>query len=295
MHKYIIFDGEIINRNEFTINALSASAQFGLSPFEGIRVYENINGKFNIIELDDHLSRLSKSCDQLSIECDIDRNRIVQDIGKLLKANNVKGDTAFRIIAFVQEEASWQKANLRATVAIAGVDKKYIDFDERKILNLQTTHKTERASAKSFPFQVKVGANYLNSRYAHLEALDSNFDGAILCDAEEYITENGGANVVIIKEQKLFAPCSMVNILEGITLNLLSQIAENIGLSVVRSKIHRSFLMDYDEAFICGSAVEIHPIYINNKITNHNVSRELFAEYFKNLRDKSNIVRKTTI
>ena len=56
---YIYYDNKYVRQNDATISVLSASAQFGLNVFEGIRVYKE--DFYYVFRLDDHLKRLNNS------------------------------------------------------------------------------------------------------------------------------------------------------------------------------------------------------------------------------------------
>ena len=49
---YIYYNNKYVRQNDATISVLSASAQFGLNVFEGIRVYKDF---YYVFRLDDHL------------------------------------------------------------------------------------------------------------------------------------------------------------------------------------------------------------------------------------------------
>ena len=50
------------------------------------------------------------------------------------------------------------------------------------------------------PPDVKAGANYLNSRYAHLKALDNGYDGALFLTNKGYVSESIGPAFFFISE-----------------------------------------------------------------------------------------------
>ena len=56
---YIYYNNKYVRQNDATISVLSASAQFGLNVFEGIRVYKE--DFYYVFRLDDHLKRLNNS------------------------------------------------------------------------------------------------------------------------------------------------------------------------------------------------------------------------------------------
>ena len=62
---YIYYDENFIKQSDATSPVLSASTQFGLNVFEGIRIYKE--DAFYIFRLDDHLKRLKSSLLKLDL------------------------------------------------------------------------------------------------------------------------------------------------------------------------------------------------------------------------------------
>ena len=77
------------------------------------------------------------------------------------------------------------------------------------------------------PPSIKVGANYINSRYAFLEAKQNNFD-LPLFKKKGNISESSGACVILIKENKLFTPSSSSDILNSITRQMIFDFSSKI-------------------------------------------------------------------
>ena len=287
MHKYIYFNGEIIQRQEFVIGGLSASVQFGLSPFEGVRSYKNQRGRQNVVELDKHLDRLQSSCDALSIDINICNATITNALKDLVRCNDVPEDAAFRIIVVSDLEKSWQDIDTNAKLAIAGINRPEITFQQKQIVRLATSTNVYKPHVKSFPFQVKLGANYINSRYAHIEAKRNGYDGAVLLTQDSYISENGGANIAFVKDNTLVIPATESNILDGITLQIIEKICEKIDLNVERRFIHVDELATFDEAFICGTAVELQAVSVNEHNYASQYTKQLYDHYINTIRTGS--------
>ena len=53
---YIYYNESFVKQSEATLSVLSASTQFGLNVFEGIRIYKE--DFFYVFRLEDHLERL---------------------------------------------------------------------------------------------------------------------------------------------------------------------------------------------------------------------------------------------
>jgi len=91
------------------------------------------------------------------------------------------------------------------------------------------------------------------------DALAKNADEAILLDKNGFISEGSGENLFIIKDSKLLTPKTDF-CLNGITRQSVIQIARDLGIEVEEKNLIFDELVDADEAFFSGTAVEITPI-----------------------------------
>ena len=107
--------------------------------------------------------------------------------------------------------------------------------------------------------KAKAVANYLNSQMAKYEAVDAGYDEALLRDDQGYIAEASGACFFMVRDGKLISPPSD-NTLESITQQTIIDIANDMGIEVVRRRITREEIYIADEAFLTGTAAELTPV-----------------------------------
>ena len=109
--------------------------------------------------------------------------------------------------------------------------------------------------------RIKCGANYINSRMGQREALRNGYDTCIFLNNQGKIAEGPGSCFFMIKDGKVITPALTDSVLESITRDTVIKIAEEAGLEVQERTIDRTELYTADEAFLCGSAMEITPVY----------------------------------
>ena len=63
---YIYYNNNFVRQSNATLPVLSASTQFGLNVFEGIRIYKE--DFYYIFRLEDHLKRLNNSLQQIGFD-----------------------------------------------------------------------------------------------------------------------------------------------------------------------------------------------------------------------------------
>jgi len=111
------------------------------------------------------------------------------------------------------------------------------------------------------PSRAKACGAYLNSALAKTEALLNGYDEAIVLGGDGQVSEASAANLFIARGGALITPPLTSDVLEGITRQVVAQLArDELGLNVVERPIDRTELYVADEAFFCGTGVEIKPI-----------------------------------
>jgi branched-chain amino acid aminotransferase len=91
------------------------------------------------------------------------------------------------------------------------------------------------------------------------DAISKGAEEAILLDKNGYISEGSGENLFIVKNSALITPTTDY-CLNGITRQSVISIAKNLNYSVEERNLTFDELLDADEAFYSGTAVEITPI-----------------------------------
>ena len=119
------------------------------------------------------------------------------------------------------------------------------------------------------PPKIKCGANYINSRYAHLEAQSRGFDSAILLDRNGFVSEAPGSCIFIIKDGILKTPPIFSSVLRSITRDSIIKFSKkSLNIETIEQSLTRIDLLTADEIFLCGSAMEISKV---NRIENHKI------------------------
>ena len=91
------------------------------------------------------------------------------------------------------------------------------------------------------------------------DAIAKNADEALLLDKNGYISEGSGENIFIIKDSVIFTPNTSF-CLNGLTRQSVIKIAKDLGFVVIEKDLTFDDLLDADETFFSGTAVEITPI-----------------------------------
>ena len=254
--------GEFKIESELTISLLSPTSQFGLNVFEGIRCYKNKDHML-LFRLNDHIDRLYNSANQIGVRIKESKDELKKIIISLIKKNNFSSDIILRVILYVDQKGSWSQ-NYDGEILV--IPKEYNRaYEKKKSLNLYLS-KWERINENSMPPTIKCGANYINSRLAHLDAVKNGFDTALLINNNGTISESTGACFFGIKNNKLITPPISSSILDSITRKTIIQISKellNINTEIREVKLEEIEL--FEEIFLCGTSIEIFPVAKINK------------------------------
>ena len=82
----------------------------------------------------------------------------------------------------------------------------------------------------------------------------------IALDTMGYVSEGSGQNLFIVRKNVIYTPPIHSSILGGITRDSILTIARGLGYDVREEVLPREVLYLADEAFFCGTAVEVTPI-----------------------------------
>lgn len=257
--KLVWFNGKIVAEGDAKVNALSGTAQFGLNVFEGIRGYKSAkDDNVFFFRLQDHLERLSQSCKLIGIELPTSTAELEHNLKTTVRTNGFTEDLAVRITVMVAGISTWHSID-PVEYIIAPTRKQRTVI---KCLQGQSAciSSWERISDNSLPPRAKVGANYINSRIALLQARHDGYNLPIFLDRNGFVSESSGSCIFIYKDNKLITPTVTSSILDSITRDTLLILAKDLGVNVEERIVDRTELYLADEVFVCGTAAEITPI-----------------------------------
>ena len=284
LKRLIWFDGKIMDVNDAKINVLSPTSQFGLNVFEGIRCYWNEEkGQLFAFRLNDHLKRLKRSQRLLCMEDKFTIAELEKAFVDTVRANNYREDIAVRQTLFVDGFGSWS-SSAPVNMFISPIPKAKTNAEyNKKGLNCCISS-WRRINDNTLSPRIKCGANYINSRMAQTEALRNGYDTAVFLNENGTVSEGPGSCLFMVKDKVLYTPLLTDSVLESITRDTIMIIAEDMGFKMVERSIDRTELYTSDEAFLCGSAMEITPIFSVDKyiISNGsagNITQKIHKKY----------------
>lgn len=258
--RLIWFKGEIMHVNDARINVLAPTSQFGLNVFEGIPCYWNEDQKqLYAFRLDAHYERLIRSARLLQIDCPFSKEELKKALIDVVRANEYDENLSVRQTLFVDGCGSWGSDG-PTEMFVAPIPRGRTSAEyNKKGLNVCVTS-WRRISENALSPRIKCGANYINSRHGQREALRNGYDTCLFLNEYGKVSEGPGSCFFMIRGKKIITPAFTDAVLESITRDSVIQIAKSLGHEVVERTIDRTELYTADEAFLCGSAMEITPV-----------------------------------
>ena len=286
-NRFIWHKGKIINVNDAVVNILSPTSQFGLNVFEGIPCYWNDEEKqLYAFRLDDHYNRLLRSAKLIQFDCNYTKDDFKKAFIDTIKANEYEENISVRQTLYIDGFGSWgSEGPVEMFVAPIPRGRTSAEYN-KKGLNCCITS-WRRISDEDLSPRIKCGANYINSRVGQREALRNGYDTCIFLNSLGKISEGPGSCFFMVKDGTLITPCLTDSVLESITRDTVLKLAKNdLGLTIVERTIDRTEAYMADEAFLCGSAMEITPIYSIDRYTIGtdnigDVTRRIYSKYIE--------------
>ncbi len=239
---------------------------YGQEAFEGLKAYRGVDGEIRLFRADENAKRLKSSADYLMMQAP-SVDMFVDAVTKVVKANErfippygtgaslyirplligtgaqvgVSPSDEYLFVIFVTPVGPYYKSGFNPMKVI-------VDRDHDRAAPLGTGH-------------VKTGGNYVASLLSASWGHDMGYSSVIYLDAKEkrYIDECGAANFFGIKNGTYVTPKSH-SVLPSITNLSLTQLAEDLGLTVERREVDLAELATFEEAGSCGTAAVISPI-----------------------------------
>ena len=258
--RLIWLNGELLHVNDAKINVLSPTAQFGLNVFEGIPCYWNEEDeKLFAFRLDDHYNRLIKSAKLLQIDCPFGKEELKKAFVDVIKANEYRENLSVRQTLFAEGFGSWgSEGPVGMFVAPIPRGNTSAEYNKKGLNVCVSSYR--RISENDLSPRIKCGANYMNSRVGQREALRNGYDTCIFLNEFGKVSEGPGSCFFMIRDNKIITPLLTDSVLESITRDTVLKISKELGYVTEERSIDRSELYVADEAFLCGSAMELTPI-----------------------------------
>jgi branched-chain amino acid aminotransferase len=255
---FIWYDGQLVPWRSATTHVLTHSLHYGLAVFEGLRAYPAGARGTCIFRLQEHTARLFASARAYRLQIPYDEQALLDAQREVVRANAFSSCYLRPLVFLGSEKLGVSPRGASVHVAIAAWPwERYLDGGGRG-LRVKTSS-FARPHVNTLLPRAKISANYANSILASLEATEDGYDEALLLDTEGFVAEGPGENLFVVKQGRLYEP-SPNSALPGITRDSVATLARELGYEVAERRLTRDDVYLADEAFFCGTAIEVEPV-----------------------------------
>jgi branched-chain amino acid aminotransferase len=285
----IWMNGELVDWADAKVHVGVHGLHYGSGVFEGIRCYDTPKGPA-VFRLGEHLERLHNSAKLLYMDLPFSAEDLRTACNELIGANGLP-ECYLRPIAFYGygELGVSARGNPVETVIMSWPWASYLGEIGLKEGIRAKISTWQRVPPNVVPHVSKATGVYINSMLAVTEVTNAGYDEAILLTPEGTVADGSGENIFVVRDGVIYTPDLATGILPGITRDTVTQIAQDLGYTVVSKSLIRSDLYLADEVFMTGTAAEVTPLRSvdDHEIGVGDVTREIQKAYLETVRGVS--------
>jgi branched-chain amino acid aminotransferase len=257
-------NGELIEEEKAVVPFMTHCLHYGTGVFEGIRVYQTPKGRA-IFRLRDHMVRFLNSAKALAMPVPYSVDQLVEAAKKTVHETTVDADYV-RPLAFYATSKKPRRIvlNPRDFNVWVAIGTSYIGayMGEEGLENGAKiiTSSWQKPTNTSTSLQAKICGNYVNSALAKIESDQLGASESLMLNSNGTVAEGPGENIFVVKKGQLITPPLTAGVLEGITKDTVTVLAQERGIPVVERELTRSEIFFAEEFFMTGTAAEVTPV-----------------------------------
>jgi branched-chain amino acid aminotransferase len=255
---HAFFQGSIVPYQDAKVGLLTHALNYGTGVFGGLRGYWNDDEKqLFVFRPMDHYKRFLESAKLLCMELPYTDADLTKHTLELLRVEDYHQDCYIRPLAFVTDEIIGVRLHdLHADVSIVSLP--FGGYVENETNLHASISSWRRVDDNSIPARGKIAGAYVNSALIKTDAQRGGYDEALVLTGDGHISEGSAENFFLIRKGVACTPPVTENILEGITRRtMMMLLRDELGVETVERRIDRSEIYLAEEAFFCGTGVQL--------------------------------------
>jgi len=252
--------GKFVPIREAKISVMTHAFNYGTGVFEGIRAYWNADEEqLYGLHFREHYTRLLRSCRIMRLTVPHSVEDLVDITIELLRKCGYREDAYIRPVVYKSSELIGVRLhNLEDSFTVFSVPfGNYVPIDRGISAQVSSWR---RVDDNAIPARSKITGSYVNAALAKTDAEESGFDEAIVLTDDGHVSEGSAANLFLVRDGALITAPASDNILEGIVRSNVLRVAKDEKIPFEIRRIDRTELYQADEAFFCGTGVQVSPI-----------------------------------
>ena len=259
-------EGQLTAEETIPLHMAATAVHYGQAAFEGLKVFESIDGDALVFRMEENARRLRYSCRKIMM-AELPEGLFEEAVTRVVNANR----------RFIPPHGTGASLYVRPLLIGTGPRVGVKPADEYMFIvmvmpvgpyfktGFQPVHLVVEGEVdRAAPLGVgdaKVAGNYAAGMRASMGAKARGFTEVLYLDAKhkKYIDESGPANFYGIRDGQYITPHSD-SILPSITNKSLVTLADDMGLETVRRPVEMEEIFTFSEAGCCGTAAVITPV-----------------------------------
>lgn len=250
----IFLNDRIVPEHKAMVSVFDHGFLYGDGIYETMRAYDGI-----VFMLDRHIERLNRSASliQLTVPSpDVIRDAVYETI----RSNGLKS-------VYVRVTVSRGKGPIGLDPALCPkptfvvIAQEFREYPEKYYTEgvKFIIAKTRRNLIEALNPKIK-SLNFLNNILAKIEAKERGAYEAVMLNAEGFISEGTVCNIFFVKDNILCTPSVAMGVLDGITRELVIDLAKEAGIQVREGSYRPEDFFSASEVFFTNTTSEVMPV-----------------------------------
>ena len=277
----VYLDGKFVPKNEAKISVWDHGFLYGDGVFEGIRCY---NGR--VFRLEQHLNRLYDSAKSIHLNIPLTKEDMREKVIETFKINGFQDSYCRLVVSRGPGDLGLDPRKCSKATVVILVDKIQLYPEELYKKGMKLIIASTRKNIPEALNPKIKSLNYLNNILAKMEANLAGAGEAVMVNQQGYVAECSADNLFIVKDGVLITPPVYVGALEGITRNVVIELALANMVPFKEALFGSHDLFTADECFLTGTGAElIAAVEINGRILGDGTPGPITIKLLKEFRE----------
>ncbi|MES1043847.1 branched-chain-amino-acid transaminase [Bacillus obstructivus] len=250
--QWIFLNDRFVKKEEAVVSVYDHGFLYGDGVFEGIRMYGG-----NVFRLDDHIKRLYESAHSITLKIPYDQEELKQLIIETLRKNKFQDAYIRVVISRGVGDLGLSPFTCKHPGVIIIAEPLALFPKELYESGIEVVSVASRRNRSDVLDPKVKSLNYLNNILVKIEASLAGASEALMMNDQGYVAEGSGDNIFIVKDNVIKTPPGYVGTLEGITRNVIIELAKQLGFEIREDVFTRHDVYIADEVFLTGTAAEV--------------------------------------
>ncbi|MFH5780142.1 branched-chain-amino-acid transaminase [Heyndrickxia oleronia] len=250
--QWIFLNDRFVKKEDAVVSVYDHGFLYGDGVFEGIRMYSG-----NVFRLDDHIKRLYESAHSITLKIPYDQEELKQLIIETLRKNEFQDAYIRVVISRGVGDLGLSPFTCKHPGVIIIAEPLALFPKELYESGIEVVSVASRRNRSDVLDPKVKSLNYLNNILVKIEASLAGASEALMMNDQGYVAEGSGDNIFIVKDNVIKTPPGYVGTLEGITRNVIIELAKQLGFEIREDVFTRHDVYIADEVFLTGTAAEV--------------------------------------